>query len=450
MRYLPHTRDEIKLMLEAIGLRDSTELFSVIPKALRLHSPLDLPRPLAEDTLLRHLQDLGQKNQTVDSVPSFLGGGAYNHYTPTAIADLISRGEFLTAYTPYQPEISQGTLQAIFEFQTMIASLTGMDLANASNYDGASALAEASLMALRLGKNKKRKILLSSTILPDYKEVVRTYLQNLDFELEEIPYQENGRVDLQVLREKCDSQTAGFCVQSPNALGVIEDFSSIEKIVHGAEALLIGCFSEAVSLGFLKPMGALGADIVVGEGASLGNALNFGGPYLGLFATKEAYVRQMPGRLVGETTDANHKRGFVLVLSTREQHIRREKATSNICTNQALCALVTTIYLSLLGPHGFKKIAQTNYDHACYLREGLVKTGKVKRKFSSPHFNEFVISLPRSAKRVCEELQQRGISGGISMEGWGVDLENALLVCATEMNSRAQMDHYIQTMQEIL
>ncbi|MDL1873242.1 aminomethyl-transferring glycine dehydrogenase subunit GcvPA [Deltaproteobacteria bacterium PRO3] len=450
MRYLPHTPEEIQRMSEAVGVRGPEELFEVIPEALRLKAPLELPKPLSEIDLVRHLKALGRKNETVDGASSFLGGGAYHHYIPVAVSTITSRGEFMTSYTPYQPEISQGTLQAIFEFQTMIASLTGMDLANAGNYDGASALAEAVLMALRLTDPAKKTVLLAQSIHPDYRQVVKTYLSNIDCRIVEVPFGPDGRVDAAALKNLLNDEVAVCCVQSPNAFGVIEEVGKISAAVKGAGAMLVGCFSEAVSLGLLEPMGRQGADIVVGEGASFGNFLNLGGPYLGLFATKKEFVRQMPGRLVGETVDAEGKRGFVLVLSTREQHIRREKATSNICTNQALCALATTVYLSLLGPQGLKKLARINYSHAHYLREGLLKIPGVQRRFSAPHFNEFAVQLAKDPEEILSKLRQKGILGGIALKSWAPGMERSLLVCATEMNSKAQMDDYVRAMREVL
>jgi glycine cleavage system P protein (glycine dehydrogenase) subunit 1 len=448
MRYLPQTPDEIKIMCEAIGVKTPHDLFHVIPEKLQLKSPLDLPKPLAEADLLAHLKALGRVNGNVDGMPSFLGGGAYHHYIPVAVSAITSRGEFLTSYTPYQPEISQGTLQAIFEFQTMIASLTGMELANASNYDGASALAEACLMAMRI--TKRSKILLAGSIHPQYRQVVRTYLSNRDCEVVEFSFNGTGRVETEALQKQLNEDVAAVCVQSPNFFGVVEKFQPIADAVHACGGLMVGCFSEALSLGMLTPMGKMGADIVVGEGQSFGNFLSLGGPYLGLFATREKFVRQMPGRLVGETVDVSGKRGYVLVLSTREQHIRREKATSNICTNQGLCALATATYLSLMGPKGLGRLAQTNYSHAVYLRQGLSRLAGVKRRFSAPHFNELVLQLPIDVGQALQALQKKNILGGISLGRWYPEMADCLLICATEMNSKEQMDQYIQAMGEIL
>ncbi len=448
MRYLPQTPEEIKKMCAAVGVSSPDALFDVIPQNLRLQQDLDLPAPLAEAPLLAHLKGLGRVNANVDSMAAFLGGGAYHHYIPVLVSTLTSRGEYLTSYTPYQPEISQGTLQAIFEFQTMIASLTGMDLANASNYDGASALAEAALMALRI--TRRQKILVSTATNPQYREVLHTYLKNRDFEIEEIALQPDGRVDLSDLQSRLKGDVAAVCLQSPNAFGVIEATQAVAQLAHDNGSLMVGCFSEALSLGLLKPFGEVGADIVVGEGQSFGNFLNLGGPYLGLFATKEKYVRQMPGRLVGETLDANGKRGFVLVLSTREQHIRREKATSNICTNQGLCALATVVYLSLMGPKGLERLAQINFSYARFLRDQLTAIPGVTLKFTAPHFNEFVLQVPGEPKALLAELAAKGILGGVDVSQWAPGLENGILVCATEMNTKDQMEQYAQALREVL
>ncbi len=448
MRYLPQTTEEIEQMCDSIGVKNPDELFRVIPEKLRLKERLKLPDPLAEADLIQHLKSLGRVNETVDSTASFLGGGAYHHYIPVAVSAITSRGEFLTSYTPYQPEISQGTLQAIFEFQTMIASLTGMDLANASNYDGASALAEAVMMSLRV--TKRSKILLARSIHPQYRQVVRTYLANVDCEFSEIPYEPSGKIDFSALQKECDETVAAICVQSPNSFGIVEQVQPISDLAHRHGALSVGCFTEALSMGLFKPLGHQDADIVAGEGQSFGNFLSLGGPYLGLFATREKYVRQMPGRLVGETTDADGKRGFVLVLSTREQHIRREKATSNICTNQGLCALATAVYLSLLGPNGLKKLAEINFSHAGYLRERLTALSGVRLKFSGSHFNEFVLELPKPAAELLRSLRGQGILGGIDLGNWDQDLKNCLLVCATEMNTREQMDEYAKKLGAML
>ncbi|MCB1215388.1 MAG: aminomethyl-transferring glycine dehydrogenase subunit GcvPA [Deltaproteobacteria bacterium] len=449
MRYLPQTPEEITSMCQKIGVSEVDELFHVIPEHLQLKGLLDLPKPLSEAELTQELKSMSRQNQSVDNLASFLGGGAYHHYVPVAVTSLISRGEFMSAYTPYQPEISQGTLQSIFEFQSMMASLTGMELANASNYDGASAVAEAALMAMRV--TKRSKILVSPSLHPQYRQVLETYLEGVEAVIETLAQEpESGRVQVASLKEKLDETVAGVIIQSPNAFGVVEDFETLAGITKEAGALSIAAFSEALSLSFLKSFGSMGADIVVGEGQSLGNFLNLGGPYLGIFATLKKYVRQMPGRLVGETTDAAGKRGFVLVLSTREQHIRREKATSNICTNQGLCALTTAIYLSLMGPQGMDYLAKINFSYAEFLKEALLKIPGVKLKFSGATFNEFVIELPKPASEVLARLLEAGILGGIDLGTWDKTLKNCLLVCATEMNTKAQMENYGRYLKKLL
>ncbi len=448
MRYLPHTPEEIQKMCQDIDVQNIDELFQVIPEALQLKQLLDLEPPLCEIDLLKHMRELNHKNKNLLQVDAFLGAGAYHHYIPVAVNSLVSRGEFLTAYTPYQPEISQGTLQAIFEFQTMVASLTGMELANASNYDGASALAEAALMALRV--TKRKKILLAKSIHPQYRHVLKTYLLHQNVEIQEFDWSENGRVTPALIKEYLDDQVAAVCIQSPNFFGIVENLSQLESQVHQAGALLIGCFSEAVSLGMLKSMGDQGADIVVGEGQSFGNSLNLGGPYIGLFATREKFVRQMPGRLVSETIDSEGNRGYVLALATREQHIRREKATSNICTNQGLCALTTAVYLSLMGPKGLARLARQNYDSSHYLQRSLSALPGVELKFASPFFNEFVLQFEMPVKDILFKLKEKNIFGGVMIEQDFPQLKNCLLVCATEMNSKKQMDHYMQALSEIL
>ncbi|MBI2335423.1 MAG: aminomethyl-transferring glycine dehydrogenase subunit GcvPA [Deltaproteobacteria bacterium] len=448
MRYIPHTEQDIREMCERIGIKNPDELFAVIPANLKLAKPLHLPAPLPEAKLVSYLKKLSRTNETVDSFDSFLGAGAYHHYVPVVISALTSRGEFLTAYTPYQPELSQGTLQALFEFQTMIASLLGMEVANASQYDGASSLAEALLMALRV--RKRKKIIISEGIHPEYLQVVKTYLGNMDVEWVKLPINEQGRVDRYQLEKLIDDHTAAVCVQSPNFFGVIEDQPALIEIAHRKLALYISCFTESLAFGLLQPAGLMGADIVCGEGMSLGNYLNLGGPHLGLFTTRQEFVRQMPGRLVGETVDTQGKRGFVLTLSTREQHIRRQKATSNICTNQGLCALAATIYLALLGPGGIKKVAEMNYQHAHYLYQGLTALSGVKPKFSGPVFNEFVLELNKPVSEFLDYCQRQEIFAGVDMAPLNNKLKNCFLVCATEMNTKEQIDQYIEVAKEFL
>src|SRR3990167_6123727 len=430
MRYIPHTSKDVEAMLKVIGVTSVEDLFTPIPKEFRLKKPLNLPSSLSEIELKTHVESIANKN-TAHQYQSFLGAGCYRHFVPTIVNYLGSQGGFLTAYTPYQPEISQGTLQALFEFQTMIASLLGMEVANASQYDGASSLAEALLMALRV--RKRKKILISEGIHPEYLQVVKTYLGNMDVEWVGLPVNEQGRVDRYRLEKLIDKHTAAVCVQSPNFFGVVEDQPALIGITHQQQALYISCFTESLAFGLLQPAGPMGADIVCGEGMSLGNYLNLGGPHLGLFTTRQEFVRQMPGRLVGETVDAQGKRGFVLTLSTREQHIRREKATSNICTNSGLCALAFTIHLSLLGERGLRELAELNHSKARELRDALAKVAGVEI-LTPRFFNEFAIRLRGDAAATVEALLAVGIVAGVPFSRLAPEagMDDVLLVAATE------------------
>jgi len=438
MRYIPHTAGDITEMLERIGVSSLEDLFVEVPDSVRLKRPLDLPEPLSEVELLRELKALGQKNATPETYNSFLGGGAYHHFSPSAIDLLISRSEFYTAYTPYQPEISQGTLQAIFEFQSLICQLTGMDAANASMYDGASACAEAVLMAMRL--TRRKKVLLSRALNPRYRATVATYCRYLSLELVEIACAADGRTDLADLADKLDETTAAVVVGYPNYFGVVEDVAMIAERAHASGARLVTAVAEAVALGLLKSPGELGADIVAGDGQSLGLPLAFGGPYVGFFAVRQKDVRGMPGRLVGQTTDLEGQRGFVLTLATREQHIRREKATSNICSNQGLCALVTTIFMSLLGKQGLRQLAEQNLAKATYAREQLAAIDGFSLVFDAPTFNEFVVRSKAPVAEVLARLEQAGILGGIPLGEDYPELQDCFLVCVTEQNPRAEID----------
>ncbi len=436
-------------MCETIGISNTADLFRTIPENFRLKTLLDLPQALSEPELMHHLVDLSHQNKTVSHTTSFLGAGAYHHYIPSVVGQLILRGEFLTSYTPYQPEISQGTLQAIFEFQTMIASLLGLEIANASTYEGATSLAEAVLMAVRI-QRKKQEVILAQTIHPEYREVVKTTLKNLGYPVREIGWNEKGQLSLDQLKENLSEKTAVLCVQSPNFFGVVEDLKSIGKLAHEAGALFVGVSGDPVSLGVLESPGKCGADIAVSEGQSFGNSLSFGGPYLGLFAAKKEYLRQMPGRLVGETQDAAGERGFVLTFNTREQHIRREKATSNICTNQSLCALAAAIHLSLLGPQGLRKLAEINLSKAHYAKKLLSEIPGVRLPLSGPTFHEFVIELPKPVDLVLSRLLEKNIFGGLSLEKFYPELNNALLVCVTEMVSKEEIDRFASEIMQIL
>ncbi len=435
-RYIPHTEEDIEAMLEVVGAKKVEDLFGMIPEEYRLAKPLDLPPSLSEPDLLRHVQGLRST-----ACSSFLGAGSYRHFIPSVISALTSRSEFYTAYTPYQPEISQGTLQAIFEYQTLMCQLTGMEVSNASMYDGASSLAEAVGMAERV--TKRKRILVSETVHPEYRKVIQTYLDPDQEEILPIPYKkEEGRTDERKLLDRLDSKVSSVVIQSPNFFGVVEDIHSMADEVHQAGGLMIVGFSEAVAYGILKPPGEEGADIVAGEGQSLGIPLSYGGPYLGIFTTRDRFVRNMPGRLVGETVDLEGKRGFVLTLATREQHIRRERATSNICTNEGLCALMTTIFLSCLGKQGLRELALMNLSKAEYAKKVGSQICGCHLVFSSPTFNEFVLRIPGEPEKVLEKLKERKILGGIPLGRFYPTMNRDLLVTVTEMNTREEIDRW--------
>src|ERR1700676_4956956 len=427
MRYLPLTEPDRRAMLGAIGVPSVDSLFRDVPAAARLAGPVDLPRAMGELEVERSLGRMAAKNVSAGSVPFFIGAGVYRHHVPAAVDHLIQRGEFLTSYTPYQPEIAQGTLQMLFEFQTQVALISGMEVANASMYDGASACAEAVMMANRI--TRRKKAILSGGLHPHYREVTRTHARFVGFQAVLAEPDPEAREDLAA---RIDGTTSCVVVQSPGCFGQLRDYQALAEACHKAGALLIVVVTEAVSLGAVKSPGAMGADIVAGEGQSLGNALNFGGPHLGLFATRERYLRQMPGRLVGETVDAEGRRGWVLTLSTREQHIRREKATSNICTNSGLCALAFTIHLSLLGEAGLTGLARLNHATAVTLADRLAKVPGVQFVNDS-FFNEFTLRLPRDAASVVEELAKRGVIGGLPVSRLlpAAGLDDCIIVAST-------------------
>jgi glycine dehydrogenase subunit 1 len=436
MRYLPKSSAERQQMLAEIGASAIDELFAMIPAAYRLDRDLAVPRAHAESEIIDYFKAAGAKNAT--DYASFLGAGAYRHYRPVIIDSLIQRGEFLTSYTPYQAEISQGTLQAIFEFQTMIAELTGMDVANASMYDGSTGAAEAVRMAMRI--TRREKTVVAATVHPEYREVMATYSKHQGLPIAEVGYDRaTGRVDLAALDAAITDETAAVLVQSPNFFGVIEDIPAIAAIAHAKGALLIVSIAEAVSLGVVRP--PVEADIVSMEAQSFGVALSYGGPFCGVLACKEEYVRQMPGRLVGQTVDSKGNRGFVLTLATREQHIRREKATSNICTNQALVALMATIFLSVYGKEGIRELAEHNLAKANYAAKTLSSHPGAKLLFTgAPHFHEFVLQTEEAPADLNQRLLDEKIVGGIALSRWYPELGNATLWCATEMVTREQID----------
>ena len=445
MRYIPHTAGDVTEMLERVGVATLEDLFVEVPESVRLKRPLDLQEPASETELLREFKNLAAENATAETHKSFLGGGAYHHFIPTVIDLLISRSEFYTAYTPYQPEISQGTLQAVFEFQSLICQLTGMDAANASMYDGASACAEAVLMAMRL--TRRKRVLLSRALNPRYRAVVATYCRYLNLELVDVAVADDGRTDLDDLKAKLDDTTAAVVAGYPNYFGMIEDVSTLAEQAHGAGARFIAAVAEPVALGLLKSPGELGADIVVGDGQSFGLPLAFGGPYVGFFAVRQKDVRGMPGRLVGETTDLEGQRGFVLTLATREQHIRREKATSNICSNQGLCALMATIFMSLLGKQGLREMAQQNLAKAAYARQKLSGIKGFSLVFDGPAFNEFVVRSEVPVAEVLTRLEEVGILAGIPLGEDYPELADCFLVCVTEQNRREEIDALVTALQ---
>jgi glycine dehydrogenase subunit 1 len=447
MRYLPLTETERAQMLAAIGVPSVDALFQDVPRAAWRDEPFDLPPHQGEIEVERALGALARCNMTAGSVPSFLGAGAYRHHVPAAVDSLIQRGEFLTSYTPYQPEVSQGTLQYLFEFQTQVALITGMDVANASMYDGASATAEAVLMANRI--TRRKRAVLSGGLHPHYRETVATHARFAGFGVTAAVPDASGDEDL---TEAIDKDVSAVVVQNPDFFGRVRDYSALADACHAAGALLIVAVTEVVSLGAVMPPGEMGADIVVAEGQSIGNALNFGGPYLGLFATRDKYVRQMPGRLAGQTLDADGRRGWVLTLSAREQHIRRDKATSNICTNSGLCALAFTIHMSLLGETGFTGLADLNHAYAVQLAEKLGRVPGVA-VLNQTFFNEFTLRLPAPAAPIVDRLAARGILGGVPVSRLypgDPALADLLLVTATETTTEADIDAFAAALSEVL
>src|SRR5437899_8804173 len=437
MRYLPKSPANRKAMLQAIGARSIDDLFSPIPAEYRLERDLKVPRQMAESEIVDWFRERSRENG--DSYATFLGAGAYAHYRPVIIDSLISRGEFLTAYTPYQAEIAQGTLQAIFEFQTMICELTGMEVANASMYDGSTAIPEAVMMAMRI--TGRHSAVVARSLHPEYREVLSTYSKYQGIPVATVPFLANGRVDLNALDQATSDQTACVVIQSPNFLGTIEDVAAVADLVHKKGALLIVAIAEAVSLGIVRPPAE--ADIVAMEAQSFGVPLGFGGPYAGVIATKEKFVRQMPGRLVGQTVDKRGERGFVLTLATREQHIKREKATSNICTNQALAATMATIFMAIYGREGLKELALQNLAKANYAAQQFGKKTSVLFH-AAPRFNEFVVQTSEDPRAINERLLQKRIIGGFPLRKFYPELGNAALWCCTETTTRAQIDSAVE------
>jgi glycine dehydrogenase subunit 1 len=444
MRYLPKSPAERQEMLAAIGVKNVEELFSSIPEKYRLKKPLNLPGPFSEQEVIRYFQERAAENS--GGYTSFLGAGVYNHLRSVVTDTIIQRGEFLTSYTPYQAEITQGTLQAIFEFQTLMCQLTGQEVANASMYDGSTATTEAVLMAERL--TGRRRVLVARSVHPEYREVLRTYAKNSGLHVEEISYTMAGTLDVKTLKAAIGEDVCAVVVQSPNFFGTIETLGPLAEITKAAGAMLVVAVTEAVSLGAVKPPAE--ADIVAMEAQSFGLAPSYGGPYAGVIASREKYVRQMPGRLSGQTTDSEGQRGFVLTLATREQHIRREKATSNICTNQALCALAATVHLTLLGKEGLREQAEQNLSKAHFALSELEKIPGVTRTFSGAFFNEFTVAFPKSVKLVNAELLREKIIGPFVLGTAYPELSKNAVVCVTETTSRAEIERLVAGVRKAL
>jgi glycine dehydrogenase subunit 1 len=447
VKYIPATPAERERMLHAIGVRSVDDLFADIPPGARLRGPLDVPPALPDPVLLAHMRRLAGRNADCDQLTSFLGAGAYDHFVPSTVAHLALKPEFLTAYTPYQAEIMQGELQAIFEYQTLMCELTGMDVANASMYDGASAVGEAARMAADL--TKRARVLVSTAVHPEYRQVLRTFTSHLRITVEDLPAA-RGITDPGDVQAALTDDTAALVIQSPNFFGCLEDGEALAKVAHGRGALLVVAVAEPISLGLVRAPGEYGADIVTGEGQALGNALNFGGPYLGMIATREAFVRRIPGRLVGRTVDTEGRPGYVLTLQTREQHIRRARATSNICTNESLNALIAAVYLSTLGRQGIQHVAELNARKAHYARQRIASLRGYRVAFDAPTFNEFVIRCPLSPEEINRRLLEHRVLGGLPLGRFYPELDDCWLVCVTESRTREEIDQlagYLEALQ---
>ncbi|MDD5583336.1 MAG: aminomethyl-transferring glycine dehydrogenase subunit GcvPA [Candidatus Marinimicrobia bacterium] len=439
MVYIPNSEKDFQEMLKTIGVKDFEELIKSIPEELKSDRSLPLPEPLTEMEIEAEIKEIASRNRSSETLINFMGGGVYDHYIPKVVDYILSRSEFKTAYTPYQPEVSQGTLQAMYEYQSMICELTGMDVSNASLYDGATGLSEAAMMARNI--TNKNHILISETVHPLYLQVLKTYAGSLKLDIEYLPFK-NYITDLAALDKKLNNNTAAVILQSPNFYGYLENASAAAEKAHSSGALFIQGF-DPISLAILRPPGDYETDIVFGEGQALGNHLNFGGPYLGLFAAKRKYIRKMPGRIVSVTEDTQGKRGFVLTLQTREQHIRREKATSNICTNQGLNALAATVYLALLGKGGFQKVAELCTQKAHYLHDNILKIEGFKSVFEAPFFKEFTIHTPIPAAEIVQKAEQAGFLAGVPVSQFYPERDHELIVAVTEKRTKAQMDSLI-------
>jgi glycine dehydrogenase subunit 1 len=444
MPYLSLTDEEKKAMLGEIGVRSFDELIQDIPVSLR-DPKIVLPPSLSEPEVQDLISKLGRKNTTTRDVLSFLGGGSYEHFIPAAALEIVGRQEFLTAYTPYQPEASQGTLQAIYEYQSLMTELTGLDVSNASHYDGATSLAEAALVALK--HTDRSKLLVARSLHPHYRETIQTYLAGTPYKVEEFGFDAKGNFNVEEFDAKLDASVAGVIFQTPNFLGNVEDLEGVSEKIHANSSLMI-LTSNPLSLGLFKSPGEWGADIAAGEGQPLGLSMEFGGPYLGYFVTSQALMRRIPGRLAGLTQDADGKRAFCLTLQAREQHIRRERAGSNICSNQALCALAACAYMTLLGKKGIREIAEINWDRAAYLRQKISKLKNFEVDLAQPIFNEFRVKANKPFVKIEEKLMSQGIFPGVALEPFYLELKNQFLVCATETKSKEDLDRFVEALSQ--
>jgi len=444
MPFIPNTEEELNAMLKEIGVDSFEELLCNIPKNIRLEGPLDLPKPLSEFEVTKLIAEKAAQNKNTTDNVCFLGGGAYDHYIPAAVDHIISRSEFYTAYTPYQPEVSQGTLQVIYEYQSMICELTQMEVSNASMYDGASALAEAALVAYN--STRRTELVISKSINPNYLEVIKTYCHGQNIKIHVIDLH-NGVTNLEKLKEAVSENTAAVILQHPNFFGCLEDVVKAGQLAHEKGALFITS-NDPVSLGILEPPGAYDADIATGEGQALGNTLSFGGPYIGLFTSKKELMRKVPGRIAGQTVDSKGRRGFVLTYQTREQHIRRDKATSNICTNQALCALAATVYMALMGKYGIKTVASLSAQKSHYLAEKIKQLPGYEIAFSQPFFKEFTVRTPVKPDEIINKLAEKGIFSGIALNEFDVGCDDCMLIAVTEKRTIEEMDAFVAALGE--
>jgi glycine dehydrogenase subunit 1 len=446
MNYVPHTSEDRSEMLKTIGVSSIAELFSDVPFEVKLDRKLSLPPAMSELELMKFMSNLAGKNTTTDCMVSFLGAGVYDHYVPSVVRHIISRSEFYTSYTPYQAEVSQGMLQSIFEYQTLMCELTAMDISNASLYDGATGIAEAAMMASRL--TRRQEVIISRAVHPDYRRTLRTYAHNLELNVIEVPFKD-GATDIDAIKALVSDKTACVILQSPNFFGCIENMALAAEVAHEKKALFIACV-DPISLGIIAPPGEYGADIAVGEGQGLGIPMGFGGPHLGFMTCRKEHMRQMPGRVSGQTRDSQGRRGYLLTLQAREQHIRRDRATSNICSNQALCALAATVYLSWLGKQGIRGVAELCVEKAHYACEKLSQIPGVKRKHSAPFFKEFTIETSIKPEKICQGLLKAGILGGLPLGRFYPDLSDSMLIAVTEKRTKEEIDSLCRALEGLV